>query len=183
MSDNWKRGERIRQFILDNLEHHPTDIIALTSKAFDISRQAVNKHIKRLVNQNALLVPGSTRSKRYFLQPLIKWKHNYPLDETLAEDVVWRTDISKFLRDLPDNVVDIWQYGFTEILNNAIDHSSLRRCGWRCLWRRCINESGRRSPGNDRGGDSPCYRKCYHRRNPSGRWGLCSWQGLIGVGR
>ena len=119
-----KRGEKIRQFILDNVEHHPKNIATLTSKAFNISRQAVNVHIKRLADQNAILIQGTTRSRHYTLHPLINWEQTYPLGETLSEDVVWRTDISKFLRDLPDNVVDIWQYGFTEMLNNAIDHSS-----------------------------------------------------------
>ncbi len=119
-----KRGENIRQFILDNVEHNPKDIVALTSRAYDISRQAVNKHIKRLVEQNSLLVRGVTRNKHYILHPLVKWEHIYTLEGALAEDVVWRSDISEFINDLPDNVIDIWHYGFTEILNNAIDHSS-----------------------------------------------------------
>ena len=119
-----KRGEKIRQFILDNVDHHPKDIVALTSRTFDISRQAINKHIKRLVDQNALLVRGTTKNKHYILHPLEKWEHIYPLDGSLAEDVVWRTDIAEFVGDLPDNVIDIWHYGFTEILNNAIDHSA-----------------------------------------------------------
>ena len=119
-----KRGEKIRQFILDNVDHHPKDIVALTSRTFDISRQAITKHIKRLVDQNALLVRGTTKNKHYILHPLEKWEHIYPLDGSLAEDVVWRTDIAEFVGDLPDNVIDIWHYGFTEILNNAIDHSA-----------------------------------------------------------
>ncbi len=119
-----KRGENIRQFILDNVEHNPKDIVALTSRAYGISRQAVNKHIKRLVEQNSLLERGATRNKHYILHPLVKWEHIYTLGGSLAEDMVWRTDISEFISDLPDNVIDIWHYGFTEILNNAIDHSS-----------------------------------------------------------
>lgn len=119
-----KRGEAIRQFILDNVEHHPADIVALTSRTFEISRQAINKHIKRLVAQHALLVRGTTKDRRYILHPLEKWEHIYPLDESLAEDIVWSKDISQFLGDLPDNVIEIWHYGFTEMLNNAIDHSS-----------------------------------------------------------
>jgi anti-sigma regulatory factor (Ser/Thr protein kinase) len=119
-----KRGEEIRRFILDNVEHHPKDVVALTCHAFDISRQAANKHIKRLVEQKAILARGSTRSRHYVLHPLVKWEHIYPLDGKLAEDVVWRRHISEFVYDLPGNVIDIWQYGFTEILNNAIDHSS-----------------------------------------------------------
>jgi len=119
-----KRGENIRQFILDNVEHNPKDVVSLTSRAYGISRQAVNKHIKRLVERNALLERGATRNKHYILHPLVKWEHIYPLNDNLAEDTVWRGDISEFINDLPDNVIDIWHYGFTEILNNAIDHSS-----------------------------------------------------------
>jgi anti-sigma regulatory factor (Ser/Thr protein kinase) len=119
-----KRGEDIRQFILDNVEHNPKDVVSLTSRAYGISRQAVNKHIKRLVEQNALLERGATRNKHYILHPLVKWEHIYPLNETITEDTVWRGDISEFINDLPENVIDIWHYGFTEILNNAIDHSS-----------------------------------------------------------
>jgi len=41
----------------------------------------------------------------------------------LEEDRVWRDDVKPKLAPLPDNIIDIWNYGFTEMLNNAIDHS------------------------------------------------------------
>lgn len=117
-----KRGEKIRQFILDNVEHHPIDVASITARTFKISRQAVNKHIQHLAKQKALLVRGETRSRRYILHPLVQWEHIYPLKE-LREDVVWRNDVHPLLGELPDNVLDLWHYGFTEMLNNAIDHS------------------------------------------------------------
>jgi len=118
-----KRGEKIRQFILDNVSNHPKDIASLTAKAFDISRQAVNKHVKHLEQQKALLIRGTTRSRHYVLLPLEKWDRVYPTTDSLKEDLVWRNDIRPRLGELPDNIIDIWQYGFTEMLNNAIDHS------------------------------------------------------------
>ncbi len=119
-----RRGEEIRKFILDNIEHHPKDIATLTAHTFDISRQAVNKHIQRLVAQKALCVQGTTRNRHYLLQPLVQWEQMYPLDRNVEEDVIWRKDISHLLGELPNNLIDIWHYGFTEILNNAVDHSS-----------------------------------------------------------
>jgi len=119
-----KRGEEIRQFILDNVEHHPKDVTKLTAHNFGISRQAVNKHIKRLVEQKALIVRGEARNRHYLIHPQIQWEQIYSLDGSVAEDKVWRDDIDKLLQELPGNVVDIWHYGFTEIFNNAIDHSS-----------------------------------------------------------
>ncbi|MCI0653836.1 MAG: hypothetical protein L0Y38_01145 [Methylococcaceae bacterium] len=64
-----ERGEQIRRFILDNVEHHPKDVTNLVVKSFGISRQAVNKHIQRLVKQKALLIRGATRGSHYILPP------------------------------------------------------------------------------------------------------------------
>ncbi|MEL7494989.1 MAG: DUF4325 domain-containing protein [Cyanobacteria bacterium J06554_11] len=41
----------------------------------------------------------------------------------LAEDIVWEKDIAPLLKSLSPGAVDIWNYGFTEMLNNVIDHS------------------------------------------------------------
>lgn len=119
-----KRGEQIRQFILTNIEKHPKDVATLTSQEFGITRQAVNKHIQRLAEQKAIVVKGSTKNREYQLHPLIEWIQTYPLTSKLEEDVVWDADIKPSVSDLPDNVREIWLYGFTEMLNNAIDHSS-----------------------------------------------------------
>ncbi|PSN13713.1 ArsR family transcriptional regulator [filamentous cyanobacterium CCT1] len=124
MSKVRKRGEQIRQFILENVEENQRDVATLASQEFGISRQAVNKHIHHLVDQKALVIKGSTRSRIYQLHPQVEWMETYDLNSNLAEDIVWDSDIKPLVSDLPDNVRDIWLYGFTEMLNNAIDHSS-----------------------------------------------------------
>lgn len=117
------RGEKIRRFIIATVEQHPDDIAAVTARKFGISRQAVNKHLQRLVAEKALVQRGQTRSRAYFLHPIDEWTRRYTLEPDMAEDVVWRADIAPSLTQLPDNVFDIWQYGFTEMFNNVIDHS------------------------------------------------------------
>ena len=119
-----KRGEEIRQFILDNVEAHPRDIATVTADKFEISRQAVNKHIQKLVEQHAIEMKGSTRNRLYLLTSLKSWQLSYPLDDAVSEDRIWREDINAFVSELPDNLVSIWHYGVTEMINNAIDHSS-----------------------------------------------------------
>ncbi|MGO9601297.1 MAG: STAS-like domain-containing protein [Isosphaeraceae bacterium] len=46
------------------------------------------------------------------------------LEAGLAEDEVWDHHFDAAMRWLPENVQRVCYYGFTEILNNAIDHSS-----------------------------------------------------------
>ncbi|MBF0220184.1 MAG: DUF4325 domain-containing protein [Gammaproteobacteria bacterium] len=119
-----KRGEEIREFILDNVQHHPKDVGNLTASAFGITRQAVNKHIRLLIEQKVLLERGSTRNKHYLLCPQEEWERIYDISDRLEEHQVWNDDIAPRIGKLPDNVLDIWHYGFTEMFNNAIEHSS-----------------------------------------------------------
>lgn len=116
-------GEPIRKFLIENMDAHPTDLVRLTTTRFGCTRQAVHKHLQRLVAEGAVVVSGNTRNKRYTLAQLFIWKKQYRRSEDLAEDVVWREDIAPLLKKLPENVLSIWQYGFTEIFNNVIDHS------------------------------------------------------------
>lgn len=117
------RGELVRRFIVQHVEVHPRDIAKLASDTFGISRQAVNRHLQLLVEEGCLTSDGKTRSRSYALTPLESWHRSYAITDGLAEDRSWLQDVAPVLRNLPENVVHIWQYGFTEMFNNAIDHS------------------------------------------------------------
>ena len=126
MSGVRNRGEHIRRFIVNNVERHPRDIAQLAASKFDITRQAVNKHLKRLVDEKALTRKGNTRNRTYSLHLVEESTKNYEITSTLQEDVIWRRDVAPSLEQLPNNVLDIWHYGFTEMFNNVIDHSDGR---------------------------------------------------------
>ena len=49
--------------------------------------------------------------------------YNYSIEKTLTEDAVWEKDIKKHFANVPENIRNIWVYGFLEIFNNALDHS------------------------------------------------------------
>jgi DNA-binding transcriptional ArsR family regulator len=121
------RSEDVRRHILENVREHPTDVAAITARRFGISRQAVSQHLQRLVGEGALTPRGNTRGRTYELAAIEEWTKSYDLSTDLAEDRVWRDDIAPSLSQLPGNVFGIWQYGFTEMFNNAIDHSSGHR--------------------------------------------------------
>jgi anti-sigma regulatory factor (Ser/Thr protein kinase) len=118
------KGKRVRQFILDQVGDHPRDIARLTEREFNISRQAVNRHILRIVSEGLMIAEGSNRRRIYKLKPIAEKQFAIPLSEGLREDVLWRRDIRPLLDDIPKNILDICHYGFTEIVNNVIDHSA-----------------------------------------------------------
>ena len=116
------RSREIRNFIIQNVKEFPNGIAKQTSVKFSISRQAVNRHLNQLVEDQVLDAEGVTMNRAYRLRAL-NWQKAYSLDSQLAEDVVWRDDISELLNELPDYILDIWHYGFSEMFNNVIDHS------------------------------------------------------------
>jgi anti-sigma regulatory factor (Ser/Thr protein kinase) len=48
----------------------------------------------------------------------------FPINGQLKEDVLWRTYIRPLLDGIASNVIQICQYGFTEMVNNALEHSA-----------------------------------------------------------
>jgi anti-sigma regulatory factor (Ser/Thr protein kinase) len=116
------RGQEIRQFILARVDEHPHDIAQLTAKQFGLTRQAVNLHVQRLLADSDLVRQGKTRRTRLFLAPKKTWQKNYARKQ--SESDVWESDVLPPISDLPDNALDIWRYCFTEMFNNAVDHSS-----------------------------------------------------------
>lgn len=120
------RGEDVRRYIVDHVEQHPGDISRIAAERFEITRQAVSKHLKRLVLEGCLAETGNTRSRTYRLAPISTWKRTYDIVPGLEEDVAWAKDVRSALGQLPDNVMNIWHHGFTEMFNNAVDHSEGR---------------------------------------------------------
>jgi len=101
-----------------------------------ISRQAVNRQLKLLIAEGLVVKHGATRAAVYALAeptgsvpPPRSVERTLALDG-LAEDRVF-SEVAGAL-SLPQSVSAkahaIVHYAFTEILNNAIEHSSSRRC-------------------------------------------------------
>jgi anti-sigma regulatory factor (Ser/Thr protein kinase) len=117
------RGEDIRRFVLEHVEKHPNDVSKVAAEHFKITRQGINKHLQRLVKEHSLEEKGATRNRIYNLAPLLEWRQTYAITSALEEHIVWEKDISLLVGSQPENVIDIWRYGFTEMFNNARDHS------------------------------------------------------------
>jgi DNA-binding Lrp family transcriptional regulator len=109
------------------------------SKQFSVSRQYLNRLIKALVETEELIKIGATRYAFYVL-PEYAEKHkeifplrysktfkNISLEEHKVLDQMEQT--FPLLRNLPENVRSIFTYAFSEMLNNAIEHSTSVRIG------------------------------------------------------
>ncbi len=121
-----ERARQIRDFIVENVELNSDRITKLVGEKFGISRQASHRYVQKLVRDGVLISTGRTRDRTYELKPIADFKLRLKINSQLHEDTVWREKMLPFFKDIPTNVVRICEYGFTEMLNNAIDHSKGR---------------------------------------------------------
>tara|TARA_Y100000294_G_scaffold77837_1_gene73198 strand:- start:266 stop:1354 length:1089 start_codon:yes stop_codon:yes gene_type:complete len=118
------KKNKIRDFIVDNVSDHPKDIINITARNFGVSKQAVHRHINILIRRGVLEAEDKTKSRKYTLKPIVHEKIAFFIHKDLAEDKIWRLNISNFFKNFSPNIIDICHQGFTEIFNNVIDHSN-----------------------------------------------------------
>jgi biotin operon repressor len=101
------------------------------AEAFGISRQAINKHLKGLIENGKVCKEGTTKGTVYTVHSTTdkkdvsqKFKKRYVL-EGLEEHVVFNECESnlQLRKNISHNVFDIVRYAFTEMIDNAIEHS------------------------------------------------------------
>lgn len=124
MQSRKERGLQIRQQILRDVKHHPRDITKHISSIFSISPQAVNNHIRKLEKSNELKSEGRGKGKVYSLGEVRSESGVFELTNDVSEDLIWRQNFLSVFEGLKENILGVCHYGFTEMVNNAIDHSS-----------------------------------------------------------
>jgi anti-sigma regulatory factor (Ser/Thr protein kinase) len=123
-----RRNSAIREFIIRQVESHPNDIAISTSKRFNISRKNANRYLDDLVEDGILVSEGETETRKFKLVDFVDEEVELDVTPLTEEDVVWREKVKPLLRDLPSNVLEILQYGVSEMMNNVIDHSEGSQC-------------------------------------------------------
>lgn len=119
---NTPRSRAIRRFLIDAVRSGKKNLVTDACEQFAVSRQSVHRHLTYLTGQGLLESVGTTRGRTYRLGLIRQQAGTYDLS-AIAEDRVYASDFAYVVDGLPKNIGDIWHYGFTEILNNAIDHS------------------------------------------------------------
>lgn len=104
---------------------HPQDLTACYAERLGISRVAANRYVRQLEEQGWIARSGPSTRPVYSPGYRRRVEKTYPL-KGLEEDMAWSRDFRPYL-SLQANVLGIAQHGFTEMLNNAIDHSGGRK--------------------------------------------------------
>jgi signal transduction histidine kinase len=100
---------------------HPGDLAAALMQRLAIGRRAAGTLLRRLVAAQWLLNEGTPRRPLHRPGLLRQAVHTYPLAD-LDEALPWSRDFAPLFA-LTSTVARNARHAFTELLNNAIDHS------------------------------------------------------------
>jgi anti-sigma regulatory factor (Ser/Thr protein kinase) len=100
---------------------HSHDLASHLEERTGASRRASQAALRRLVDAHWLTRNGSIRRPIYAPGQLRQVARSYTL-YGLQEDLPWQRDFAPHF-DLPPHVARMIQHGFTELVNNAADHS------------------------------------------------------------
>ena len=118
MSLKKEEKDKIKEFLLKTISIGENPYKAMENN-FKISRQTVSKYLNELVEKNYI----TKNSKgNYVINFYISESKIYK-NKNLEEDIVYDELIKKYEIDKKNNVKHILVYAFTEMLNNAIEHS------------------------------------------------------------
>ncbi len=116
-----ERKNAVILYILEKIQQKLKSLSVCVAETFEISPTTVHSYLKELIDQGII---KKTKRGEY---DLISHSHEYKLkrsngeldSDTHAFDVCFEEHIS----DLPENAKEIWEYAFTEMVNNVMDHS------------------------------------------------------------
>ena len=122
MSIRKKAREEIIDKILTEIWEDPSQFsVSEIAKKENLTEQSIYRYLNDLEAQGVIKKSKKGRKNTYsFIGKTTA--RTYKLNG-LSEDSVWRTFAAPFFSDLPSVPLKNLNYAFTEILNNAIDHS------------------------------------------------------------
>ena len=121
MSLKEQMKNKIKKYILEAIFGNSEDIVKKASENFGVSKQTIYKYLHELIEEKSI---KKVKNGKYILVQTVDRIYEYDLSQKkLEEDVVFSETLSKYIKKFSGNTYQIWQYAFTEMVNNVIDHS------------------------------------------------------------
>lgn len=113
--------EKLSRDITRAVLEHPHDLTRFIAAKEGITRAAAARYVLALEKLGWIVRAGSSTRPVFSLGLRRSVSRAYPL-KALEEDLIWMQDFVPYL-ELTPNVANIAAHGFTEMVNNAVDHS------------------------------------------------------------
>lgn len=108
----------VREYIARAVADKRLNLAKAIQVRFGVSRPTAHNYLRAAIDEGFIARIGAGRYE--LVHQHYNFSHPVP---GLEEHAVWASEIAPTLAGLPPNVIDIWHYGCTEMINNVIDHA------------------------------------------------------------
>ncbi len=121
MKFDFQKKQDIILYILEKIEQNHPSISKCVAETYGISTNTVHSYLTELQNNRTIekIKRGQYRLVTNQYNHILQ-RNNGELDDDTYALVTY---LSKHIEKLPSNIREIWEYAFTEMVNNIIDHS------------------------------------------------------------
>lgn len=119
-----KKRKSIMLYLLEKIEQKIENPSQIVAEAFGINRDTVYTYIKTLINENA--IKRVKRGIYELVDNTFEYRFLKKKDEIKNETEIYDLSLRKHINDLPRSIQEVWEYAFSEMVNNVIDHSNAK---------------------------------------------------------
>ena len=121
MKINQEYKQSIRLYLLEKIERKEKSVTKTVSEVYGINQSTVHKYINELLEEG--IIKKSQRDTYELADRVFEYHLDRASGELDNDDYVYNRCMREHIETFPDNVKRIWNYAFSEIANNIIDHS------------------------------------------------------------
>ena len=116
-----EKKHSIIMYILEKIDAGVDRLSAHIASTFDISPNTAHSYINELLELDIIEKTG--RGKYHLVTKTFEYTLCRSKGEIADESKTYSALLEPVVKSLPDNIVRIWDYAFSEMVNNVIDHS------------------------------------------------------------
>lgn len=125
MKFNEEKKKHIIMYLLEKIDQKVENPSQIVAETFLVNRNTVHTYINELVENN--VIKRVKRGIYELVDTTFEYYFQKEADEINSETEIYNVTLKKHIEDLPSNVKEIWEYGFSEMVNNVIDHSGAEK--------------------------------------------------------
>ncbi len=117
-----EKKNSIIMYLLEQIEANAQDVSRLVAEKCNLSRNTVNKYLNELTEQN--IIRKIQRNRYELISDTQIYTLHRSKNELRSEMYVLDKYLEQYITDCTNEAKRIWRYGFSEMVNNVIDHSN-----------------------------------------------------------
>ena len=121
MKFNVEKANMINMYILEKIDAGSESLSASVAEAFGISTNTVHSYLRKLQEQN--IIVKAKRGEYKLVTNSFEYRLKRSQGDLDTDTYAFDAFFEQHIKDLPDNVYRIWEYAFSEMINNVVDHS------------------------------------------------------------